>query len=157
VTMAKKQTPKDIVQTKLDELLSLMLTPVSFEIEEGEDSIQVHIESSEESGLLIGKYGKTIEALELILNLMVKQEMGEWTRVVLNIADWKEKQEERLASLAENVVSRVKETGTEQFIYNLSSAQRRTVHMLLSENTDVETLSDGEGQERYLIVRPRAK
>jgi spoIIIJ-associated protein len=155
--MSKKQTPKDVVQTKLDELLSLMLTPVSFTVEEKDDVLEVNIESSEESGLLIGKYGKTIEAMELILNLMVKQEMGEWTRVILNIADWKEKQEERLATLAENVVMKVKDTGVEQYIYNLSSAQRRMVHMLLSENTDVETLSDGEGQDRYLIVKPRAK
>lgn len=155
--MAKKQTPKDVVQKKLEELLSLMLTPVSFEISEKEDSLEVNIESNEESGLLIGKYGKTIEALELILNLSVKQELGEWTRIVLNIADWKEKQEERLSSLAENVVTKVKETGVEQYIYNLSSAQRRTVHMILSENTDVETASEGEGQDRYLIVRPRAK
>ena len=156
MTMSK-QTAKEVVQTKLDELLALMLTPVAFEIKEEEDSIEVHIESSEESGLLIGKYGKTIEALELLLNVMVKQEMGEWTRVVVNIADWKEKQEERLATLVENVVVRVKETGKEQFIYNLSSAQRRMVHMFLAENQDVETSSEGEGQERYLIVRPRSK
>jgi spoIIIJ-associated protein len=155
--MTKSKTAKEIVETKLEELLALMLTPVSFEVKENEDAIEVHIESSEESGLLIGKYGKTIEALELLLNVMVKQEMGEWTRIIVNIADWKEKQEEKLSSLAENVVMKVKDTGTEQYIYNLTPAQRRVVHMILAENTDVVTASEGEGQDRYLIVKPRTK
>lgn len=148
-------TPKKIVTEKLETLLGMMLTPTPFEVTEKDDVLEVNIEGTEESGLLIGKYGKTIESLELLLNLMVKQELGEWTRVTVNIADWKEKQEARLSSLAENVVAKVMETGKEQYIYNLSSAQRRTVHMLLSENKDVETASEGEGLDRYLVVKPK--
>ncbi len=154
--MAKANNDIALVQEKLQKLLELMDTPATFEVTEGEEeSIHVQLESETEAGLLIGKHGHTIEALELLLNLMFKQSNGEWKRITVNIADWKEKEEARLNDLAQNVASRAKETGKPQYLYNLSSAQRRTVHMLLSEDSEIETLSDGDGAERYLIVQPK--
>jgi spoIIIJ-associated protein len=154
--MTKTNSDITLVSDKLQKLLDLMNTPATFEVTEGEEgSINVHLESETEAGLLIGKHGHTIEALELLLNLMFKQANGEWKRITVNIADWKEKEESRLRDLAESVAARAIETGKPQYLYNLSSSQRRTVHMLLAENTDVETLSEGDGAERYLIVQPR--
>ncbi len=151
-------TNKDItlVSDQLQKLLDLMATPATFEVTEGEEgSINVQLESETEAGLLIGKHGHTIEAIELLLNLMFKQANGEWKRITVNIADWKEKEEARLNDLAQNVAERAVETRKPQYLYNLSSAQRRTVHMLLAENDQVETLSEGDGAERYLIVQVR--
>lgn len=154
--MASTTTDIDLVKDQINKLLELMDTPATFEVTEGaEGSINVQLESETEAGLLIGKHGHTIEAIELLLNLMFKQANGEWKRIMVNIADWKEKEEARLNDLAQNVALRAKETGKPQYLYNLSSSQRRTVHMLLAENADVETLSEGDGAERYLIVQPR--
>jgi spoIIIJ-associated protein len=157
-SMAKTapQTDIEIVKEHVEKLLELMMTNASLEVSEGaEDSINVQITAEEDAGLLIGTHGKTIEALELISNLMLKNAKGDWRRVVVNISDWKEKEEKRLSDLAESVAHRVIETGKPQYLYNLSSAQRRTVHMLLAVNPDVVTASDGDGAERYLIVSPK--
>jgi spoIIIJ-associated protein len=156
--MAKAKQPSDIdtVKEQVQKLLELMMTSASIDVSEGvEDTINVQITAEEDAGLLIGTHGKTIEAIELLSNLMLKNAKGEWRRVTVNISDWKEKEEKRLSDLALSVANRVKETGTPQYLYNLSSAQRRTVHMLLAENSDVKTTSDGDGAERYLIVSPK--
>lgn len=155
--MTDVATYEKIVKEQLEKLLDLMDTPSNVEVIEGEEeSLQVQITSDEAAGLLIGKHGRTVESLELIVNLMFKQKTGEWKRILVNVADWKEKQQERLNDLAKNVAERVKETGKPQYLYNLSSAQRRIIHMLLSDNPEVETISEGDGPERYLIVRPQA-
>ena len=70
----------------------------------------------------------------------------------MNVADWREKEQGRLQNLAEITAERVKETGESQSLYNLTSAQRRIVHLELSKNKNVETESLGEGKDRYLIV-----
>lgn len=146
----------DIVNDQLTKLLELMKTDASLEVSEKEDeTILAQIEAGDDSGLLIGSHGKTIEAIDLLANLMFKQKKGDWKRIVVNIADWKEKEEKRLSDLAQSVAQRAIETGKPQYLYNLSSSQRRTIHMLLAENLQVHTESDGDGAERYLIVSPK--
>lgn len=145
----------EALKTNFEGLLERMMTPSTVEVSESEDSISIQIQKTEDTGLLIGKHGRTIEALSLLANLFVKNQSGEWKRVVVNIADWNEKEEKRLSDLAMSVSERAIETGEPQFLYSLSSSQRRIIHTLLSENEKVETLSEGDGAERYLIVRPR--
>lgn len=145
----------EIVKDQLEKLLALMLTPTEISVTEDiEGSLSAQIGSSEEAGLLIGKHGRTVESLELIMNLIFKQQTGEWKRISVNVGDWKEKQIERLRDLASSVAARVIETGEPQFLYNLSASQRRDVHMFLSENPSVITESEGDGAERYLIIKP---
>ena len=57
--------------------------------------------------------------------------------------------------MADQISQRVVETGQPQPIYNLTPTQRRIVHLALSESKDVETESTGEGEERYLLVKPK--
>ncbi len=67
------------------------------------------------------------------------------------------KNEDYLNNLAEQTAQRAKETNEPQNLYNLNSAQRRIIHMCLSEDKETETESLGEGQERYLVVKPAGK
>jgi spoIIIJ-associated protein len=153
---AKQLNDTDIVKDQLGKLLELMKTSASIEsVEEDGENVAVQIDAGEDSGLLIGTHGKTIEALELLSNLMLKNKKGEWRRVTVNIADWKEKEEKRLSDLAGTIATRAVETGKPQYLYNLTSGQRRVIHMLLAENENVETTSDGDGAERFLIVTPK--
>lgn len=138
--------------SQIEDLLGKMLTPVQITVEDMDDSISVQIQDNEDTGLLIGKHGKTIESINIIANLMYKQTSGEWKRVIVNASDWNEKEQRRLESLAENVAQRAIDTGKPQFLYSLSPSQRRIIHTLLSENSSVQTRSEGDGSERYLIV-----
>ena len=56
--------------------------------------------------------------------------------------------------MAENVAQKVIETGNEEFLYNLTPSERRVIHTYLTQNENIETVSEGEGDERYLIIKP---
>lgn len=144
----------DILKELALELLQLMGTnakaDVSFDQEN--DSLVVTIESTEETGLLIGRKGETLSAIQTILGVLLKQKTSEWQRVVVNVGDYREKEEDYLRNLALSTASRAKETGEPQSLYNLNPGQRRIVHMVLSEDTSITTESMGEGNERYLVV-----
>ena len=160
--MAAKKSKSKIKVNKLDlikeiteKLLKLMGTDAKadFVIDEENDAVVINLETEEEAGLIIGNRGDTLNSLQSIIGMIVRQKTGEWQRVIVNISNWREKQEERLVGLAEQSAQRAKETGEPQSLYNLNAAQRRIVHLTLSKDNDIETESQGEGKERYLIVR----
>lgn len=115
----------------------------------------VDINAPEVAGLLIGKKGQTLQSIQTIINLIYKNETSEWAKIVVNIANWKEKEEQRLSDIANQAALRAVETGQPQNLYNLNSAQRRIVHLLLAQRKDVETFSKGEGKNRYLVIKPK--
>lgn len=151
----KKET--EILQKIVDELLTLMTVKANAEVvyDKENEAFNVNIEAGDATGLLIGKKGETLTSLQTVLGIMFKQKTGEWNRVVVNVGDYREKEEDYLKNLAESTAARAKETGEPQSLYNLKPWQRRIIHMYLSENAGVTTESMGEGDERYLVVKAK--
>ncbi len=147
------------IESTLAELFDLIGIKVGAEVsveeQEGEKVYKVEIDPGESAGLLIGAHGSTLAAIQSFVAIAIKQKTGEWIKLSLDIAGWSEKQNQRLIEMAEQTANRVKQTGEEQKLYNLTPVQRRIVHMALSKDSEVVTLSEGEGQDRYLIVRPK--
>lgn len=156
---AKKIDRGKIVENVCNELLDLIgvKTKPSVKHDKENDSYFVSLHTDEEAGLLIGNRGETINSIQLIVGLVVANKVGEWVRVIVNVGDWREKEEERLEGLAEQAADRAISTGEPQPLYNLRAAQRRIVHMFLSKDKNVVTESHGEGDERYLVVLPISK
>ena len=152
-----KKVIKSIQETS-EEILKLLGVNASVDVNEDKlnDAVVVNIESPDETGLLIGAKGENLLAIQSVIGMITRQKLGGWVRVMVNIGNWREKQEEDLKSLAEKEASRAKETGDAQTLYNLNATQRRIIHLYLSENKDVETESMGEGGDRFLIVRPKS-
>jgi spoIIIJ-associated protein len=119
------------------------------------DTFVVNVEAGDETGLLIGKKGETLLAIQTVLGFLLKQKIGEWKRVLVNVGDYREKEESYLKDLAATTSERAKETGEPQNLYNLKPWQRRVVHMALSEDKDITTESEGEGEDRFLIIKPK--
>lgn len=146
-----------ILQKLTSELFALMgvkpAAEVSFDKEN--QAYVININAGDETGLLIGRKGETLASLQMILGIMLKQATGEWARVLVNVGDYREKEEDYLKNLAESAVARAKETGEPQSLYNLKAGQRRIIHMYLSENSDIETESQGEGIDRFLLIKPK--
>jgi len=140
------------VQKITEELLKLLEVDATVKVSEKEDNISVIVKPEGDAGLLIGAHGSTLAALQSFINLAIKQKTGEWARIVLDIGDWREKQDAQLEELADQAAMRARETGEPQHLYNLSPAQRRVVHMALSKMKDILTESQGEGTGRYLVV-----
>lgn len=153
----KKQDSKTLALEVSEKLLSLMGVTTKPTVEEDleSDTVIVNVGAGEETGLLIGRRGETLQALQTAINLLVRQRLGEWARVVVNVGDWRQKEEERLSSLALSAAQRAKETKEPQALYNLTPSQRRVVHLALSTDKEIETESLGEGAERYLVVKPK--
>ena len=148
----------DIVETieKLTkELFSLAGVDVKIVVSENEEGVyEVNLETPEETGLLIGFRGENINAIQTVLGIMVKGVTGEWVRIVVNVGDYRQKQEQKLFVLADQSADRAIETKEPQPIYNLTAGQRRIIHMYLSKRGDVLTESQGEEPERFLVVKP---
>jgi len=147
----------EILKSLTDELLKLMATSSTSVVtyDQENDSYVVTIEAGSETGLLIGKKGETLTSIQTILGVLLKQKTGEWSRVVVNVGDYREKEEDYLKNLGLSAAARAKETGEPQSLYNLNPAQRRIIHMVLAEDSGVVTESVGEGAERYLVVKSK--
>ncbi len=153
-----KNNPIEVIKKTADELLGLMQVSGNIEVvEETSHVYEVNVDAGEANGLLIGKRGDTINSLQYVLGILLRKDLTEEDRVVVNVGDYREKQEDYLKNLAQETAARARETGQEQALYNLTPAQRRIVHMELSEESDIVTESQGEGDERYLIVKPSSK
>jgi spoIIIJ-associated protein len=156
-TRKKTKSKVEIVGELAKELLDLMgvtAKPEVFEDEKNE-AIVVSLKTEDEAGLLIGRHGQTIESFQAALGMLAKEKIGEWVRVIVNVGDWREKQEEYLKSLAVSAAERAVTTGEDQPLYNLTAGQRRVIHLALSEDPKVVTESVGEGEERYLVVKKK--
>jgi spoIIIJ-associated protein len=163
--MAKIVEKKDqvkIVKKDLDDvseiankLLSLIGVNAKADVIEDtkNKAILIDIQTEKESGLLIGSRGETLLSLQTIISMIFQAKNDKWVRILLNIADWRNKEEERLQSMAQQIAERVRATGETQTLYNLTANQRRIIHTALAETKDVITESLGEGKNRYLTVK----
>jgi len=147
---------KEQVHQVTEDLLSrLGITgAVSVDIDETE-AYRVHIET-EETGLLIGFHGRTLESLQIILGLLVSRALGSWVRVYVNVGDYREKREEALMLMAQQAAERALAQGRAIELAHLSASERRVIHLTLSGDERVETESVGDGSRRTLLVKPKA-
>lgn len=141
----------------VEDLLDLMQVKVGAEVsyDKENEAYVVNLEAGDETGLLIGRKGETLLSIQSILGFLLKQKTGEWARVVVNIGDYREKEQSYLESLAASAAQRAVETGEPQSLYNLKAWQRRVIHLFLAENKDVSTESMGEGEDRYLVIKAK--
>jgi len=110
---------------------------------------------TEETGLLIGHHGRTLESLQLILGIMVAKKIGEWVKIYVNVGDYREKREETLMHMAQRAADRALAMGRSVELSRLSPSERRIIHVTLSGDERVMTESVGEGDGRVLIIKPK--
>ena len=150
--MEDKKTVQELTE---DLLFRLGVTgTVTVDIDETE-AYRVHIET-EETGLLIGFHGRTLESFQIILGLLVSKKLEKWMRVYVNVGDYREKREEALMLMAQHAAERALTMGRSVELANLSASERRVIHLTLSGDERVETESTGEGSRRILLVKPKA-
>jgi spoIIIJ-associated protein len=107
-------------------------------------------------GALIGRKGERLSALQHLVNLMLSKEMGSWTRVLVDVEDYRGRRERQLREIAERAAARVVETGKMLQLEPMPAAlERRWVHLALRDHPDVSTQSIGEEPDRRIIVLPR--
>jgi len=124
-----------------------------------EEDEKIYIEIiSDSAGLIIGKRGKTLEALQLLVNIIVNKKGEKWRKVILDIENYRDKREQTLRELAQKVARKVKKTGKSQYLEPMNPFERRVIHMTLQSDPHVETRSEGNGNlKRVKIYLKRRK
>lgn len=109
---------------------------------------------SEDTGILIGYHGETLDAVGVIINQLVYKELGQWVRLSVGVGDYLEKREEQLRIIADRAVAKVVETQKSETLPYLDARERRFIHIYLQEAEGIRTESVGEGEERRLVIFP---
>jgi len=122
------------------------------DVEDGQVLMSVTVANP---GGLIGFRGRNLASLQLILALMVKQKVGEWVKILLDINNYRDEQKERLTKMAQNLGQKVLATGTPVEMANMSAYERRLCHMALVEMEGITSESEGEGEERHIVIKPK--
>jgi spoIIIJ-associated protein len=148
--MAKNKDTEKTIKNFFD-LLGLK---TKFKISEDEESISLTLDT-EDTGIVIGYHGETLEALQLVIALMLAKETGVFKRVSIEVGEYKKNREEWLERIALDAKERALSEGREVFLSDLKSWERRVVHLLLQDDKEVVSESSGEGKERVLVVKPR--
>lgn len=150
-----KDEPK-IVKEENEALLKQLGIEGDCEVFLNEDGVEVVLNTSD-SGIVIGYHGENLEALQLILSLVVSKKIGRFIRVSVDIGDYKKNRADFLQNLTLQTKARVLQENQELSLPNLKSWERRIVHMFLQDDEEVVSESIGEGRERTLVIKPRAK
>jgi len=143
-------------QEILEQLVELMGYDANVEVTEGPTAkITVYGANDEEKealGALIGRKGERLSALQHLVNLMLSRKMGTWTRVLVDVEDYRGRRERQLVEVATRAAERVEETGQMLQLEPMSALERRWVHIALRDTEGVTTQSIGEEPMRRVVV-----
>ncbi len=111
--------------------------------------------TGDDSGLLIGRRGQTLQALQFLVNLIVRKEFGDEVRVALDVERYRERRENSLRDMASKVAARVAQTSRSVTLEPMTAADRRIVHTTLTDHPGVTTESMGVGEDRKVTIMPK--
>jgi spoIIIJ-associated protein len=157
---ASEASPEALAAGKaiLEQLMHHLGFVVRVEVETGETSrlnVVADGDEKEALGALIGRKGERLSALQHLVNLMLSKEIGAWTRVLVDVEDYRGRRERQLRELADRAAARVVETGKMLQLEPMSALERRWIHMSLRDHVGVATQSIGEEPNRRVVLVPR--
>lgn len=163
-TMPKEPLTRD--ENEIKEAVNTFLKPI-FDAIGTQPEIQITIDRPERNinvvlvgdkmGLIIGKRGQTLSSLQHLLNIAVNAGSVEKARVIIDTENYKEKRRETLERLAKSIASKVKRNKTDVSLEPMNSYERRIIHETLANDSSIETLSCGSGQNRFVVIKYKGR
>jgi spoIIIJ-associated protein len=150
----KKTDVIEELKNFIKNVTKLMGVEVNLEVKSREDNINITL-YSDNNNILIGKGGRTIDALSMIAKQYIHNEIGTNFRFILDVGEYKAKQQKNIEYLAKKVAREVAKTKIEAKLDPMNSYERRLVHSILSDNDKVYTESTGEEPNRCVVIKPR--
>ncbi|MDR5693771.1 MAG: RNA-binding cell elongation regulator Jag/EloR [Armatimonadota bacterium] len=124
------------------------------QVKRSRESIEVSVEGRD-LGVLIGKRGQTLDALEYLTTLILSRRAGKRLQVTVDVEGYRERRRKALAVLARRVARRVVQEGREIPLEPMSARDRRVIHMTLQDHPRVYTYSEGAGEQRRVVIAPK--
>ena len=149
----KREVIKDI-KDYLIKILKNMGYNVNIEVKNKEE-VPKYIIVSDNDALLIGKNGKNLKALSMVVSQYLNTELGRNYKFMIDVNEYKEKREKTLERLAKRIAREVAATKVEVKLDSMNSYERRIIHNALTNNKKVYTESEGEEPNRYVVVKPK--
>ena len=136
----------------LEDLLSFFGLNTDVYATSEDDVIELEVPSTHLNGFLIGQKGENMRSMQFLISSALKNRGYEYTRVNVDVAEYKKQRAQRLSQTAEEWVKRVKETGEPMELAPMNAADRRTVHKLAQE-WGLTSESTGEGRDRRIVLK----
>lgn len=141
-------------EATLKEMLTYMGIEATVTSETRTGDVILNIET-DDAALLIGRHGRTLDAIQYLLNCIVNKSSLVKKRILVNAGAYREKREDMLTEMAHQAARQVRATGREVVLEPMNPRDRRVIHLALRDNRDVRTFSRGEGPYRAVVVVPR--
>ncbi len=152
--VVKRSEVIDFIKESVLNLTKAMGVNANIEVKVRDDVLNIVL-YSDNNNILIGKNGRTIDALSLIIKQMIQNEVGESFRFNLDVAEYKLKQQKRLENLVKRTAREVAKTKIDAKLDPMNSYERRIVHNILNDDKYVYTESEGEEPNRYVVIKCR--
>jgi spoIIIJ-associated protein len=156
----RKEEPQedDVIFAKrtLEEMLALIPVEATIAASRGEERINLRIQG-DRSGLLIGRKGKTLDALQFLVNKIVSKALDKKIDVVIDSENYRRRREDSLTQLALKMGDKAKKIKKPVTTNPLNPHDRRLIHLALKEDEHLETRSRGEGLLKRVVIIPKEK
>lgn len=151
----------EVTRGTLEELLDLMDVDASIVAQNKpssgrkEDDLPLAFDiQGDDLGILIGRRGQTLSALQYIVRLIVGHHTQVWAPLIVDVEGYKKRRYQTLQTLALNIAEQVLASGTSFNLEPMPAYERRIIHLALADNPDIHTYSIGEGEARRIVVEP---
>ena len=151
---AAADDPAGVARRVTASLVDAMGIGASVTAREDLDGVQVTV-TGPQLASLIGRHGQTLEALDLLVNLMTTRQLGRRVQVSVDAERYRERRRETLQALTRRVVGRVRRSGEPVPLDPMPASERRFIHTMLADDPQVTTYSEGEGADRHIVIAPR--
>lgn len=135
----------------LEDLLSFFGENITVSSTTNDDYIELSVPSTPHNSILIGRNAETLRSFQYLISTLLRNKQAELTKINVDIADYKKNKAEKVAKQAHEWIAAVRRTGDTK-ILDLNAADRRIVHNVASEYSDIRTFSTGEGRDRKLTI-----
>jgi spoIIIJ-associated protein len=156
VKVTVKEDPSQTAGLFLRELLVNMGITAQVEIFKRKENILLNI-NGKDLGILIGKRGQTLDAIQYLVNLAINKNHIEKERIIIDVEGYRRRREETLRKLAVKLADKVKRERRKEVLEPMTPHERRIIHATLQANKDVFTYSEGEDPYRHVIISPQDK
>lgn len=152
----KHEGVAEIARRTLEEIISFIAEGASVSVETESDSVRLKVEGGN-SALLIGKHGRTLDALQYIVQKVAQKEKRARLRISVDVEGYRDRRKASLTQLALRLGEKVKRSGKPATISPMNAYDRRIVHVALKDESSVRTQSMGTGSLRKLVIYPQRK
>ncbi|NLX76090.1 MAG: protein jag [Clostridiaceae bacterium] len=152
VRVSKKVDYERIVREFLEPIFDAMAINEELEITQEDDCINVRV-FADDIGIIIGRRGETLDALQYLLGLVVNKNSDNYIRVTFDVGNYREKREETLEKLAKKLAYKVAKNRKSITLEPMNPYERRIIHATLQNYKNVETYSVGDDPNRKVVIR----